>query len=91
MFVGVAVMIATMPVTAFIARYQTKLQRQQMKNKDQRTSIMSEILNNIRSIKLYAWENSFAARLYDVRNNKELVMLRKMVRDVVNSSHKMIS
>lgn len=60
-------------------RYQTKLQRQQMANKDQRTSIMSEILSNIRSIKLYAWENSFAARLFDVRNNKELRMLRKMV------------
>lgn len=31
-------------------RYQTKLQRQQMKNKDQRTSIMSEILSNIRYV-----------------------------------------
>jgi len=71
-------MIASMPLTAAIARYQTKLQRQQMKNKDQRTSIMSEILNNIRSIKLYAWENSFAQRLFDVRNNKELAMLKKM-------------
>ncbi|BGP00216.1 hypothetical protein NBRC10513v2_004440 [Rhodotorula toruloides] len=78
MLVGVGVMVATMPLTAAIARYQTKLQRQQMKNKDQRTSIMSEILNNIRSIKLYAWENSFAQRLFDVRNNKELRMLRKM-------------
>ena len=36
-------------------RVQTRLQRQQMKNKDQRTSIMSEILNNIRSIKLYVF------------------------------------
>jgi ATP-binding cassette, subfamily C (CFTR/MRP), member 1 len=26
----------------------------------------------------YAWENSFAQKLFDVRNNKELVMLRKM-------------
>ncbi|TNY24017.1 hypothetical protein DMC30DRAFT_371993 [Rhodotorula diobovata] len=78
MLVGVGVMIASMPLTAAIARYQTKLQREQMKNKDARTSIMSEILNNIRSIKLYAWENSFAQRLFDVRNNKELRMLKKM-------------
>ncbi|KAK4704436.1 hypothetical protein P7C70_g1781, partial [Phenoliferia sp. Uapishka_3] len=78
MLVGVAVMIASMPLTAMIARYQTKLQRQQMKNKDKRTSIMSEILSNIRSIKLYAWEDSFAQKLLDVRNNQELVMLRKM-------------
>lgn len=52
MLVGVGVMILSMPLTAAIARYQTKLQRQQMKNKDQRTRMMSEILNNIRSIKL---------------------------------------
>ncbi|KWU42263.1 P-loop containing nucleoside triphosphate hydrolase protein [Rhodotorula sp. JG-1b] len=78
MLVGVAVMIASMPLTALIARYQTKLQRQQMKNKDERTSIMSEILNNIRSIKLYAWEDSFAQRLFQVRNDKELKMLKKM-------------
>ncbi|SCV73559.1 BQ2448_7485 [Microbotryum intermedium] len=78
MLVGVAVMVLSMPLTAAIARYQTKLQRQQMKNKDKRTSIMSEILNNIRSIKLYAWEDSFAAKLFDVRNNRELVQLRKM-------------
>ncbi|GAA5860287.1 hypothetical protein JCM3774_000370 [Rhodotorula dairenensis] len=78
MLVGVAVMVASMPLTALIARYQTKLQRQQMKNKDERTSIMSEILNNIRSIKLYAWEDSFAQRLFQVRNDKELKMLKKM-------------
>lgn len=58
MLVGVAVMIASMPLTALIARYQTKLQRQQMKNKDERTSIMSEILNNIRSIKLWVLGSS---------------------------------
>ncbi|GAA6044266.1 hypothetical protein JCM8097_004322 [Rhodosporidiobolus ruineniae] len=78
MLAGVAVMVASMPLTALIARYQTKLQREQMKNKDQRTSIMSEILNNIRSIKLYAWEDSFAQRLFAVRNDKELAMLKKM-------------
>lgn len=68
MLVGVAVMILSMPLTAAIARYQTKLQRQQMKNKDARTRIMSELLANIRSIKLYAWEDSFAQKLFQVRN-----------------------
>ncbi|GAA5830633.1 hypothetical protein JCM11251_002541 [Rhodosporidiobolus azoricus] len=78
MLAGVAVMVASMPLTALLARLQTKLQRQQMKNKDQRTSIMSEILSNIRSIKLYAWENSFAQKLFAVRNNQELVLLKRM-------------
>ncbi len=73
MLLGVAVMIASTPLTGWIARYQTKLQRQQMKNKDKHTSIMNEILTNIRTIKLYAWEDSFAAKLFNVRNNRELV------------------
>jgi ATP-binding cassette subfamily C (CFTR/MRP) protein 1 len=49
-----------------------------MKNKDQRTRLMSEILNNIRSIKLYSWEDAFTKKLFAVRNDKELVLLRKM-------------
>lgn len=49
MFAGVAVMILSIPANTFLARYSTKLQRAQMKNKDQRTRMMNEILNNIRS------------------------------------------
>lgn len=44
MLVGVGVMVATMPLTAAIARYQTKLQRQQMKNKDQRSACLPPLL-----------------------------------------------
>ena len=54
MFIGVAIMILSMPINATIARFQTRMSKQQMKNKDQRTRLMNEILNNIRSIKLYS-------------------------------------
>jgi len=30
------------------------------------------------SIKLYAWENAFAKKLFAIRNDKELVLLKKM-------------
>ena len=61
--VGVLVMICSIPLNAYVARLQTNLQKRQMKNKDQRTRIMSEIMNNIRTIKLSCWENSFAQRV----------------------------
>jgi hypothetical protein len=48
-----------------------------MKNRDARTRLMSELLANIRSIKLHAWEPAFMRRILAVRNDKELVMLRK--------------
>jgi len=61
-----------------IARVLKNLQEQQMKNRDKRSRLMSELLANIRSIKLYAWENTFIRRISEVRNNQELKMLRKI-------------
>jgi ATP-binding cassette subfamily C (CFTR/MRP) protein 1 len=54
MLIGVAVMVLSFPINAIIARLQTRMQKRQMKNKDQRTRLMNEILNNIKSIKLYS-------------------------------------
>lgn len=47
-FVGVAIMIFSIPLNTFIARLLKKMQEKQMKNKDQRTRLMSELLANIR-------------------------------------------
>lgn len=55
-----------------------KYQREMMKTKDKRTRAMNEILNNIKSIKLYGWEGAFAEKVFDARNNLELRMLRKI-------------
>lgn len=98
MLVGVGVMILSFPINAGIARLQTKMQKRQMENKDSRTRLMNEILNNIKSIKLYStcnpgthtpsladfgalivgWESAFAQRLFAIRNDRELALLRKM-------------
>ncbi|KAG8835556.1 hypothetical protein FRC17_002476 [Serendipita sp. 399] len=59
-FVGVGVMLASIPVNTGIAR------------------LMSELLNNIKSIKLYAWEKFFIAKILQVRNEQELKLLRKI-------------
>jgi hypothetical protein len=39
---------------------------------------MSELLNNIKSIKLYAWEKIFMSKILQVRNEQELKLLRKI-------------
>ncbi|KAG6889968.1 hypothetical protein C0992_003448 [Termitomyces sp. T32_za158] len=63
---------------AVIARSLKRMQEQQMKNRDKRTRLMSELLANIKSIKLYAWEYSFMRKIFETRNNQELKMLRKI-------------
>uniref|UniRef100_A0A665WUG6 ATP-binding cassette, sub-family C (CFTR/MRP), member 3 n=1 Tax=Echeneis naucrates TaxID=173247 RepID=A0A665WUG6_ECHNA len=63
---GVAVMIMLIPFNAV----------EQMQYKDARIKLMNEILNGIKVLKLYAWENSFKEKVLAIRQ-KELNVLRK--------------
>lgn len=51
-------------------------QVEQMQYKDSRIKLMNEILNGIKVLKLYAWENSFRDKVLAIRQ-KELNVLRK--------------
>ena len=78
MFAGVAAMLLMVPINGLIARIMKNLQKKQMKNKDARTRLMTEILNNMKSIKLYAWSQAFMNKLNFIRNEQELKTLRKI-------------
>lgn len=75
---GVGVMILMIPINGVIARIMKTLQKTQMKNKDARTRLMTEILNNMKSIKLFAWGQAFMNKLKFIRNDQELHTLRKI-------------
>lgn len=78
MWAGVFIMVIMIPLNAVIAKYQKKLQKTQMKFKDERSRLISEILNNIKSLKLYGWEAPYLLSLNHVRNDKELTNLKRM-------------
>ena len=78
MLAGVGAMIVMIPINGLIARIMKTLQIRQMKNKDARTRLMTEILNNMKSIKLYAWGSAFMENLSHIRNDLELNTLRKI-------------
>ncbi|KAK0621526.1 P-loop containing nucleoside triphosphate hydrolase protein [Bombardia bombarda] len=78
MLAGIGVMIFMIPINGFIARYMKNLQKQQMKNKDSRSRLIAEIINNMKSIKLYAWGAAFMNKLNYIRNDQELKNLRRI-------------
>lgn len=78
MMAGIVVMIIMMPVQGFVARIMKNLQKDQMKNKDARSRLINEIINNMKSIKLYAWGSAFMNKLNYVRNEQELKNLRRI-------------
>lgn len=78
MFAGIGAMLIMIPVNGIVASLMKKLQKRQMKNKDARTRLMTEILNHMKSIKLYGWTTPYKEKLDHVRNDLELKTLKKI-------------
>ncbi|VFQ76859.1 unnamed protein product [Cuscuta campestris] len=70
----VIVMLANIPLGKFEEKFQGKL----MESKDARMKAMSEVLKNMRILKLQAWEMKFLSKIINLRNN-EAGWLKKYV------------
>ena len=65
---GISFLFLMIPFNVYIsARIRTN-QIKVMKEKDKRTKLMNEILNGMKVLKLYAWENSFRSMIEGFRN-----------------------
>ncbi|XP_065495552.1 ATP-binding cassette sub-family C member 2 isoform X1 [Caloenas nicobarica] len=67
---GIAVMVLLIPINGFLVAKAKNIQVRSMKNKDERMKIMSEILNGIKILKLFAWEPSFENRVNEIRTRE---------------------
>uniref|UniRef100_A0A663DU65 ATP binding cassette subfamily C member 2 n=1 Tax=Aquila chrysaetos chrysaetos TaxID=223781 RepID=A0A663DU65_AQUCH len=76
---GIAVMVLLIPINGFLVAKAKTIQVRNMKNKDERMKIMSEILNGIKILKLFAWEPSFEKRVNEIRARE--------LKDLVNFSY----
>eukprot|EP00741_Cyanophora_paradoxa_P006522 tig00001024_g6313.t1 len=65
--VGVATVISLIPLNAFLATKTQKLRAGQSKMSDERVKTVNEVLQGIRVIKLYAWEQFFRERAGSLR------------------------
>jgi ABC-type multidrug transport system fused ATPase/permease subunit len=74
-FAGFLLMVILIPINGVIAKKMRGFQTVQMGIKDTRLKLLNEILNGIKVIKLYAWEESFLNKIEGVRN-EELNTLR---------------
>lgn len=75
---GLGVMIIMIPLNSFLSQRINVLYEAQMKFKDNRTRVTSEMLSSIKSIKLYAIEEAILEKLNHVRNVLELGNFKKI-------------
>jgi ABC-type bacteriocin/lantibiotic exporter with double-glycine peptidase domain len=71
---GMILMIILLPFNGYITTKMRNIQILMMKEKDKRVKLMNEILNGIKVLKFYAWENSFRDQVLGYRG-KEVKLL----------------
>ncbi|KAI5957026.1 BPT1, partial [Candida margitis] len=75
---GVLTATIVTPLATYVNASMSKNYIQLMKDKDDRTSLITEILNSAKSIKFYSWEKPMLERLSHVRNDRELTNIKKI-------------
>ncbi|CCK72352.1 ATP-binding cassette bilirubin transporter BPT1 KNAG_0J02730 [Huiozyma naganishii CBS 8797] len=75
---GLIPMFIMMPINAMLSRKVKGLFKTKMQYNDARIKTTSEMLNSMKSIKLYAWEKPMLKRLSYIRNDLELANLKKI-------------
>ncbi|OEJ88398.1 Bile pigment transporter 1 [Hanseniaspora osmophila] len=69
---GIVAMAIMIPINSYISTNVSGLFKKNMQYKDMRSKLITEILNSIKSIKLYAWEKPMLSKLSHVRNDLEM-------------------
>ncbi|CAI5456759.1 unnamed protein product [Caenorhabditis angaria] len=74
---GFLILLLMIPFNSFISIKMRNCQMEQMKYKDERIKMMSEILNGMKVLKLYAWEKSMEKIVLEIRE-KEIRVLKRL-------------
>ncbi|XP_062590611.1 multidrug resistance-associated protein 1-like isoform X1 [Saccostrea cucullata] len=74
---GLVVLILMVPLNSFVVVKQRALNVKVLRLKGHRTKLMTDVLNGMKVLKMYAWEPSFEEKVKSIRD-EELVYLRKI-------------
>ncbi|KAJ7294959.1 hypothetical protein O6H91_05G079100 [Diphasiastrum complanatum] len=83
-FAGIATMLFILAVCFTFANLQKTFQNMIMLFKDKRMAIITEVLNNMKIIKLQAWEESFRNKIEEIRDSERSWLQKFMYLFAVN-------
>ena len=82
-FLGAVLCIMVVfPWNTFVTRRLKSFQATEMRFKDDRVNILSEILNGMKCLKLYAWEHAFKQVVHKIRAKEMRFLNRKLVMQI---------
>ncbi|KAJ1654449.1 hypothetical protein IWQ61_005620 [Dispira simplex] len=77
--VGFGFMALYLPLQTYLAKLLTKYRSHSVKLTDRRVRLTQELLQGIRVVKLYGWENCLLQRIYNLRKTECREILKLMV------------
>ncbi|KZV67808.1 P-loop containing nucleoside triphosphate hydrolase protein [Peniophora sp. CONT] len=84
--VGLALMVASLPLPGWIASKMQDIQRTAMKKTDARVQTATEMLGVLRMVKLFGWEGKMSARLDKKRDEELWWIMRRKLADLANNT-----
>ncbi|KIM25975.1 hypothetical protein M408DRAFT_330768, partial [Serendipita vermifera MAFF 305830] len=81
---GMAVLIVSIPIPSFIGTLLNRVQTERMKRTDARVQSITEYLNVLRMIKLFAWEAKVKERMYEKREEELLWTKKRQILQLLN-------
>ncbi|KAL0089954.1 hypothetical protein J3Q64DRAFT_1674561 [Phycomyces blakesleeanus] len=76
--IGLSVIILSSPFTAYISKLMDKVYREHATSKDKRNNLVNELLQGIRMVKYFAWENNWKEKVMKARG----VEVKKLIRAI---------
>nr|XP_033819452.1 multidrug resistance-associated protein 1-like isoform X2 [Geotrypetes seraphini] len=67
---GIVVFALILPLNILIAKKRSQFQAEQMRHKDRRARMTNEMLSEMRTVKLHAWEDSFSGKVLGLREQE---------------------
>ncbi|KAF9231441.1 hypothetical protein BU15DRAFT_90912 [Melanogaster broomeanus] len=67
-FAGFVVLLAGWPLNSYVARRNIRIQKGLSASRDKRMAVLSELINAVKFIKFFAWEERWIRRVMDARN-----------------------
>ncbi|XP_067258367.1 ATP-binding cassette sub-family C member 12 [Chanodichthys erythropterus] len=84
--IGILVYMVFLPIQFSFARLIGVFRRRAVTVTDRRVRTMNEVLNCIKLIKMYAWEESFEKTITDIRKNEKLLLQKAGYVQSLNAS-----
>ncbi|KAF9013114.1 hypothetical protein BDQ17DRAFT_1321012 [Cyathus striatus] len=84
-FIGLFTMIAMFPLSRYVMKKLGTLQKEKMKLTDARVQTVTETVNVLRMVKMFAWELKMAERLCQDRDNELRVLWKRKVYNLMSN------